>query len=117
MLESYQTVFLEKSSTSEKTFTKTFRVPQRLGIFRFIVDFVRPGLKRIDLEEQVSVIQWRHDSFPRFLMKAYPFYLTALLLMGAFAVLVHFLLFSKNDDQLKLPIDSKKIEKEISDEN
>ena len=55
---------------------------------------MRPGLSRVDLQEQVSVIQWRHDSFPRFLPRAYPFYLSAFVLMAAVAILVAGLMFN-----------------------
>jgi len=49
----------------------------------------------------VSVIQWRHDAFPRYLPRAYPFYASVFLMMFGFFVFVVFFLFSdmKSDKQ------------------
>ena len=69
-------------------------MPDRLGIFRFVIDYSRFGLTFLDEQNEVSVIQWRHDAFPRFLTRAMPFYLSVFVLMAAFFTFVAAFLFS-----------------------
>ena len=38
------------------TYSYKFRVPQRLGIFRFVVDYTRYGLSFLDEQREVSII-------------------------------------------------------------
>ena len=57
MLDPYYSVMLEHDTTvSEATYTYKFRVPQRLGIFRFVIDYWRYGLTFLDEQCEVSVI-------------------------------------------------------------
>ena len=51
MLEPYYSVKLERepnSDSNKATYSYKFRVPQRLGIFRFVVDYWRYGLTFLD---------------------------------------------------------------------
>jgi oligosaccharyltransferase complex subunit beta len=80
-------------SVSAGTYTTKFRTPQRLGIFKFSVDYMRHGLSYLNLDDEVSVIQWRHDAFPRFMHRAAPFYVSMFVLMAGFFVLVITFLF------------------------
>ena len=99
MLEPYYQVGLDEISAGHYHYQ--FRVPQRLGIFRFVVDYKRPGLTYLDAQSEVSVIQWRHDAFPRFLPRAYPFYLSVGVLMAAFFVTVVVFPFSDAAEKSK----------------
>lgn len=92
MLEPYYRVTLDRDLG---TYSYKFRVPQRLGVFRFVVDYTRYGLSNLDEQSEVSVIQWRHDAFPRFLTRAYPFYLSVMVLIGGFFVFIVGFLFSE----------------------
>jgi len=56
MLEPYYTVFLEREAGTTQTYSYKFRVPERLGIFRFVIDYRRYGLTFLDEQCQVSVI-------------------------------------------------------------
>jgi len=54
MLEPYYSVGLELDTTTDPkvaTYSYKFRVPQRLGIFRFVVDYWRYGLTFLDEQE------------------------------------------------------------------
>lgn len=61
------------------------------------------------LDDKVSVIQWRHDAFPRFMHRAWPFYVSIFVLMGGFFVFIVSFLYggdvsakdSKVDDDYK----------------
>ena len=94
MLEPYYQVMLSAMPEKPGTYKANFRVPQRLGIFRFVVDYMRQGLSFLNEQQEVSVIQWRHDAFPRFLTRAYPFYLSVFVLMAGFFILLTSFLFS-----------------------
>lgn len=50
MLEPYYSVMLERddSDIGKATYSYKFRVPQRLGIFRFVIDYMRYGLTFLD---------------------------------------------------------------------
>jgi len=56
MLEPYYSVPLEKDIKNEGTYFYNFRVPQRLGVFRFVVDYKHHGMTYLDEQEEVSVI-------------------------------------------------------------
>jgi hypothetical protein len=71
-----------------------FRTPQRLGIFKFSVEHSRHGLSHLHLDDEVSIIQWRHDAFPRFMHRAAPFYISVFVLMAGFFVFIVSFLFA-----------------------
>lgn len=54
---------------------------------------MRHGLSYLNLDDEVSIIQWRHDAFPRFMHRAAPFYASVFVLMAGFFVLVVTFLF------------------------
>ena len=102
MLDPYYQVILErveKPGTPEyertSTYTYAFRTPQRLGIFKFMIEYWRYGFSFLEVEQEVAVIQWRHDGFPRYLTRAYPFYVTVFVLMGGFFIFTISFLFSE----------------------
>ena len=98
MLDPYYAVLLEREDFGEQTvatYSYKFRVPDRLGIFRFVIDYQRYGLTLLDVQNQVSVIQWRHDAFPRYLTRATPFYVSVFVLMAAFLYFVAVFLYSE----------------------
>uniref|UniRef100_A0A7S3IMK6 Dolichyl-diphosphooligosaccharide--protein glycosyltransferase 48 kDa subunit n=1 Tax=Strombidium inclinatum TaxID=197538 RepID=A0A7S3IMK6_9SPIT len=91
MLDPYYQVALEQPNKASPTYTYKLKTPWRLGIFKFLVDYKRYGLNYIHNSMEVSVIQLRHDEFPRFETAGYPYYLNVFLLMGGtFLFVVHF---------------------------
>lgn len=62
MLDPYYQVTLEKegsgslNSKTAQTYTYKFRTPQRLGIFRFVIDYWHYGLTNLYVEQEVTVI-------------------------------------------------------------
>lgn len=98
MLDPYYQVALEQPDRSSPTFTYQLKTPWRLGIFRFHVDYKRYGMTYIDNRMEVSVIQLRHDEFPRFETTGFPYYLNVFVMMaGSFLFIVYFIFsdFSK----------------------
>ena len=94
MLDPYYRVFLDSSATAG-LYSTAFRVPDRLGVYKFRLSHWRYGFSFIDEELEVSVIQFRHDEFPRFLPIAYPYYITVFLIMGATFVFVASFLYGE----------------------
>jgi len=91
MLDPYYQVALEQKDKSSPTFTYQLKTPWRLGIFKFVVDYKRYGLTYIDNKMEVSVIQLRHDEFPRYDTTGYPYYANVFVLMTAsFLFVTHF---------------------------
>ncbi|KAH9978477.1 Dolichyl-diphosphooligosaccharide-protein glycosyltransferase subunit [Russula compacta] len=65
-----------------------FRVPDRHGVFKFVLDYRRRGWTTLKASTTVPVVPPRHDGYPRFLSAAWPYY------AGAISTSVGFLLFA-----------------------
>lgn len=92
MLDPYYIINLSHTNPKSPTFSTEYKVPDRLGVYKFMVTYWRYGYTFLDEQLEVSVIQFRHDEFPRFLRVAYPYYLSVFLIMGAtFLILALFL--------------------------
>ena len=101
MLDPYYQVLLERVEQpgspdydQTATYKYGFRTPERLGIFKFKIQHWRYGYSFLEVEEEVAVIQWRHDGFPRYLTRAFPFYVTVFVLMAGFFMFIVSFLFS-----------------------
>jgi oligosaccharyltransferase complex subunit beta len=65
-----------------------FRVPDRHGVFKFVLDYRRRGWTTLNTATTVPVVPPRHDGYPRFLSAAWPYY------AGAISTSVGFLVFA-----------------------
>jgi len=83
MLDPYYQVPLEQPDKLSPTYTYKLKTPWRLGIFKFKIDYKRYGMTYIDNAMEVSVIQLRHDEFPRYETTGYPYYVNVFVLMSA----------------------------------
>lgn len=91
MLDPYYQVALEQPNKSLPTYTYKLKTPWRLGIFKFAIDYKRYGLSYIDDKMEVSVIQLRHDEFPRYETTGWPYYANVFVLMASsFMFVTHF---------------------------
>ncbi|KAI9284485.1 Dolichyl-diphosphooligosaccharide--protein glycosyltransferase subunit WBP1 [Umbelopsis sp. AD052] len=63
-------------------------LPDVYGVFTFKVNYKRPGLTYLTVEDVVAIRPFRHDEYPRFLSAAYPYYVS----VGS--MIVGFLVFS-----------------------
>jgi len=54
-----------------------FRVPDRHGVFKFVLDYRRRGWTTLKAATTVPVVPPRHDGYPRFLSAAWPYYASA----------------------------------------
>ncbi|WWC66748.1 uncharacterized protein I206_100653 [Kwoniella pini CBS 10737] len=64
-----------------------FIAPDRHGVFKFVVEYWRPGWSYIQSSTTASVVPLRHDEYPRFITGAWPYYI------GACSTSVTFLIF------------------------
>ena len=72
------------SDSKQTTYSTTFRAPDRHGVFKFVVDYWRPGWSYISTSDTASVMPYRHDEYPRFILGAWPFYSSAISMSVAF---------------------------------
>ncbi|KAJ2959410.1 hypothetical protein NQZ79_g5187 [Umbelopsis isabellina] len=63
-------------------------LPDVYGVFTFKVNYKRPGLTYLTVEDVVAIRPFRHDEYPRFLSAAYPYY------TAVGSMIVGFLVFS-----------------------
>ena len=91
MLDPYYQVALEQIDKKLPTYTYKLKTPWRLGIFKLLVDYKRYGLTYIDNAMEVSVIQLRHDEFPRYETTGFPYYANVFVMMASsFLFITHF---------------------------
>ncbi|OMH81857.1 Dolichyl-diphosphooligosaccharide-protein glycosyltransferase 48 kDa subunit [Zancudomyces culisetae] len=101
-------------SKSAANYSISVKLPQKYGVFKFNVDYRRPGLTFIDDLDVIAFHPLRHDEFPRFLSQAYPYYLSFILLAVGFLLITFIFLVGKStsatptkagtkDKQLKSP--------------
>ena len=67
-----------------------FKVPDVYGIFKFKIEYNRLGFNPIKVEQVAPVRNFKHNDYPRFLLCAYPYYIScfaSLALVLVFAVL------------------------------
>lgn len=86
MLDPYITVPLEAVAPSR--YAATFDVPDRHGVFTFVVDWKRHGWTYIHTRDTAPVRPFNHDEYPRFLSSAWPY------MAGSVSTVAAFLVFS-----------------------
>jgi oligosaccharyltransferase complex subunit beta len=87
------------SSSSGTTYSASFKAPDRHGVFKFVVEYWRPGYVTLSCRAvnmandrwtyirsstKASVVPLRHDQHPRFVSGAWPFYLSTVSISGSF---------------------------------
>ncbi|KAK3819268.1 MAG: dolichyl-di-phosphooligosaccharide-protein glycotransferase [Linnemannia elongata] len=81
MLDPYVRKTLEQLELDDQstvgTFTTTLQLPDQYGVFKFMVNYKRPGLTYIESVTTVGIHPFRHDQYPRFISQAKPYYTSA----------------------------------------
>lgn len=81
MLDPYVRKTLEQLPLDDQstvgTFTTTLELPDQYGVFKFTVNYKRPGLTYIESVTTVGIHPFRHDQYPRFISQAKPYYTSA----------------------------------------
>ena len=68
---------LSHRSSTSRTYTARFKLPDRHGVFTLLVDHRRQGMSWLESKMQISVTPLRHDEYERFFTGAMPYYVTA----------------------------------------
>ena len=71
------------------------QVPDVYGIYKFRVQYRRPGLSVLSLSDQVSIRPFRHNEYERFISAAFPYYTSYFVIMAGFFVFTFMFLFTK----------------------
>nr|CAG4640832.1 EOG090X05EE [Eulimnadia texana] len=67
---------------SDGRLTATFKIPDVYGVYQFKVDYTRVGYTFLHSATQVSVRPLEHTQYERFIVSAYPYYVSAFSMMG-----------------------------------
>lgn len=94
MLDPLYIKTLDHKDKTTSTYSTKYKVPDRLGVYKFQITYWRYGYTFLNEETEVSIIPFRHDEFPRFLNIAYPYYFTTLTTMAATFIFIAFFLYS-----------------------
>lgn len=74
-----------------------FKVPDVYGVYKFQVDYKKKGLTWLFSSTQVSVRPLRHNEYERFIFSAYPYYLSAFLMMVYLYIFSFVYLYQQKD--------------------
>lgn len=84
MMDPYVRVNLKHNGKG--TFVARERLPDTFGVYTVRLAYARGSLSAVRHEERINVAVPRHDSYPRFLLAAYPYYASSFSILGAFFV-------------------------------
>lgn len=93
MLDPYVRTKLQHNDQGH--FYTAFKVPDVYGVYKFVINYHRAGYTPLELAKTVSVRPFRHDEFERFLVAAYPYYMSVFSTMAAFFVFGFAFLYHK----------------------
>lgn len=79
------------------TYVARFKVPDVYGVYKMEVDYKKEGLTYLFSSTQVSVRPLRHNEYERFIYSAYPYYLSAFLMMGYLYMFSFVYLYQQKD--------------------
>ncbi|GJQ12521.1 hypothetical protein GpartN1_g4312.t1 [Galdieria partita] len=86
MLDPYIRKTLVCVDETKGSYYTRFRIPDRIGVYKFSIGYYRRGYSPIQASQVVSVRPFRHDEYERFILQAYPYYAAALsMLLGVFS--------------------------------
>lgn len=93
MLDPYIRTNLQESHTG--SWAANFKAPDVYGVFKFVMQYRRPGYSYIDIVRQAPIRPYKHNEFDRFLVSAYPYYVSCFSMMIGFFLLGRFFLYQK----------------------
>merc|ERR1719482_2646550 len=77
---------------------RNVQAPDTYGIFKWVLDFQRPGLTHIHLEEPAPIRPYRHNEFERFIPAAFPYYAAIACSGAGFFIVSAMLLYFQSPD-------------------
>jgi len=82
-------------------FQADFVIPDVYGVYQFKVDYTRIGYTFLHSATQVSVRPLEHTQYERFIVSAYPYYASALSMMGGVFIFSYLFLHYREDIKSK----------------
>lgn len=81
--------------TGNGTYSAQVKVPDVYGVFKWVLDYKRPGYSWIYESETVPVRPFKHNEYARFLSQAYPYYASVMAMIVGFLFTGSFFLYSR----------------------
>ena len=78
MLDPHIRIALRPVSGNPGLYCTSFRIPDKHGVFKFIVDHRCRGWTTLKSTTTVLIVPPRHDKYPRFLSVSWPYYVRAI---------------------------------------
>ena len=100
MLDPYYRVILN-SDPATSSYKKIIQVPDKQGVYNFILNITRKGYSYILNETKLVVRPIRHNEIPRFNFAAFPIYFSVLACMIGLLIFVYKLLLTKDEIKQK----------------
>lgn len=88
---------LRTEAGSGGVYKARIQVPDQIGVYKFKVEYVRPGYSSLFLEKVVAVRPFLHNEYERFIPMASPYYVASLSMMVGVIILGVVLLFGGDD--------------------
>ena len=99
MMNPYYINQLRLLNPNKPTYYVQFKAPEKFGVFKFIIDYKRPGYSYIFTSTKVPLRPFNHNEYPRFLPCAYPYYLSVFVSMISFIIFSILFLYGKEKVQ------------------
>lgn len=89
---------VSKTSSRVTRYSTTFQLPDRHGVYTFVVDWKRHGWSYIHTRDTSPVRPYNHDEYPRGLHSAWPYVAGATSTMLAFVIFTYFWISTQDDE-------------------
>jgi len=96
MMNPYYIQQMKLLSSNKPTYHISFKVPDKFGVFKFIIDYKRLGYSYLDVSTKVPLRPYNHNEYPRFLPTAYPYYLAVISTLLVFIVFSFIFVYGKS---------------------
>nr|CAG4644763.1 EOG090X05EE [Leptodora kindtii] len=88
-------------SRDDGVFQTEFVIPDVYGVYQFKVDYTRVGYTSLHSATQISVRPLEHTQYERFIVSAYPYYASALSMMGGVFIFSYLFLHYRDEAKAK----------------
>jgi len=75
------TSYIDKHNLHTSVYTAKLLIPNVIGIYKFVIEYVRTGYSFVYVMENVNVRPFGHNEYERFLPQAFPYYISAVLMI------------------------------------
>lgn len=102
MLNPWVRTRLNYTGNEKGTYSTSFVVPDQIGIYKFNIQYFRPGLTPLNVEKVVPIRPYLHNEYERFIPMASPYYAASFsMLIGVFIMGIVLLFAEENPKQEK----------------